>query len=236
MKYKFYKNLNNLDKKRVAKNALEILKDSWGDWGLDYVESHIINSDFLTLASYKGEIVAFASCKKIKYQKEIIYYLEFTAIKKAHQGKGLSVKLNKMIMNEILLENLKRFKFCFQVITISPNPRVLGMISRSAKYTFPSPMEGENAPIDIWDKVQFVIKKLNDPYNSLSREGCVVQGFYDDKPNLIYDPKKVPQDSDNQINRFANRLLKYDEKRGCEFVIYAKYCLSSFIKNVINVK
>jgi hypothetical protein len=102
---------------------------------------------------------------------------------------------------------------------------------RTARYTFPSPELEPEVPDKIWGMIGELVKKIGDPYTSLERVGSVIEGFYNDMPHLIYNPKKVPKDIDPQVNIFADKYLKYNEKKGREFVIYSEYNLLDLLKS-----
>lgn len=228
-RYRFITDISGLDRKKLAVEINEIIKDGWGDLGINYIKSHILTSQFLILALYNHEIVAFSSVREIPYEKSVIYYMEFTSIKESHQGNKLSIILNKKIFWKIMLDSLKNLHIGFQVMTISPNPRVLGSIARTAQSIYPNPYKEIPPSEEIWNKVQYLVETIGDPYNRLEKDKSILQGFYDCIPDLIYNPKEVPLDKDPEVNEFANKHLRFEEQQGREFVIYARYTLLSLL-------
>lgn len=225
-KIKFKKIENcGLNRNKLSEEIQGVIKDGWGDFGIDYVIKHILSSEFLVLAMSHGNLVGFASAREFTYKRKKIYYLEFTAILKKFQGRGLSRKLNRRIFTGILLKSTIGGSLGFDTISISPNPRVLGLISRSATYCYPSPGIKDDAPSNVWDISNFVLESLGDKYRTFSRKNNVLEGFYDDNPELVYDLRTYPKDKDPIINSFAEKNLDFKNKKGREFVIYARYSI-----------
>lgn len=229
-KYKIVSGANFADRKKLTKSLNSIITKSWGSFGSKYVDKHITRADFLVLSLYRDKIVGFASANKYLIKNKEIYYLEFTAILPEHQGFGLSKKMNEKIFRMIILNSLRHLKLSFIIMTISPNPRILGLISRTSQKFYPNPRSDALVPKEIWIYIESLVTKLGDPYTKLERKGSVIEGFYNDYGHLVYDPLEVPKDKDNLINLFSKKYLKFDQGLGREFVIYAEYRLSDFIK------
>lgn len=231
-KYKIISDISAYNKNNLAKRLNEIIKDGWGDFGLEYVESHILTSDFLNLAVEKktGEIVGFASVRGMPFKGSVIYYLEFTAVDSSMQGNHISTALNTRVIWDLLRGSLKNLKGRFMVMAISPNPRVLGIMSRTSRMIYPDHRGTAEASRDVWEKVNALVKYIGDPYTKIERNQSVIEGFYNDKKDLIYEPTNVPKDKSIEVNDFCKKFLKYEEKRGREFVIYAEYDVWSLLK------
>ena len=232
-KIKFKKIYNcGLNPQEVAEKLKKVIDDGWGDFGLDYVNNHILTSKFLILAMNKNEVVGFASAREFTYNTKKIYYLEFTAVSRKFQGIGLSKKLNRIIFIKILWRSILRGEMGFDTVSISPNPRILGLILRSSSYCFPSPWNEEISPKRVWDISNFVLEALGDKYRTFSERNNVLEGFYDETPELVYDLKNYPRDKDPIVNNFAEKNLDFKNKKGREFVIYARYNIVDFWRSM----
>lgn len=232
-KYQFTSDLSKFDKEELVKELSEVIKDGWGDFGLDYVRDHVLTSKYVVLALKNNRIVGFASAREIMYQKEPIYYLEFTAVRRDDQGNKLSKTLNKIIFKQIIVGRLKKLNFSFETLTITPNPRVLGTLARTASFVYPNPYNPGR--MDLLDqKIDKLVhsKEVIPEVIPLELEGYVMSGFYEGSPELVYAPDAVPKDRDKIVNLFAHNNLRYEEKKGREFIILARFRLADFLKKI----
>jgi len=231
-KYQFIWSDSYPKKENLNLSLNKIIKDGWGNFGVEYVDKNIITADYLLLALHNNNIIGFTAARKINFRKKIVYYVEFTSVILEHQGKKLSLLLNKKLFIKLLLNNILSGVFSLEIMTISPNPRVLGSIYRNASTCYPDPYKVEPKPPEyITELTKKLLTFLKEPFKELDNYN-VITGFYDNYPHLIHTKETVQKDKDKIINDFSNKLLKFDQNGGRDFVIYAKFYVKDFIKRI----
>lgn len=222
------------DNSRYIKNYIflkqlyDLTVVSWGDFGVDFIKDHVINCKYLLLVfTIDKKLVAYAAVNEKFYLSKKFYYFEFLIIHPEYQKLGLGDKIIKYLYKKILLKNLILGKLSINLITISPNPRILGILSRRSLNMYPNPKFFKNGHIneandDIWFIAQEVLKNSYNPNRKLDRQGLVLHDSYKSIPWLIYNFKNVPWDYNKIVNDFCNTYLEYKNKKGKEFIIIAK--------------
>jgi hypothetical protein len=231
--FKFkYINLKNEEQKiHLIKRISKLINSSWGEFDDKFIEEHIINSYLLLTISKNKQLVGFASINERDFFKQKYYYFEFLAIKPIYQSKGLAKKLIKKITKKILFKSILNFKLSINLITISPNPRILSLIYKVSKKIYPNPYK-PNKKINKkkWYIAQKIIEESNKPNRFIDKNGLVLYDSYKDTPWLIYDYDKVPWNKDERINKFCDKLLNFKDKKGKEFIIIAKISILKLLK------
>jgi len=111
-----------------------------------------------------------------------------------------------------------------EFVFISPNVRTLGAIIRFCDFVYPNPYLADektkridSADEETWFTIKEFLEKSGEKYDYLLREGCVMKGFYDEKPHLIY--KEYPLHKKQELNDFAQKYIY--SKKGQEVVTRA---------------
>lgn len=227
----YIKNLKNrLNEKKISfiVNVLNNLTNiSWGNFGNEFIRDHVISSKFLVLAVFNNELIGYAAVDdKVIFNKHY-YYFEFLIIHPDYQDIGVGKELIKILFSKIILYNLFRCKLSLDLITITPSPRIIGMISRKSVSMYPDPKYFLNNKIkeanqETWGIASYVIKNSYNPNRVLDKVGLVLHNSYDHTPWLIYDPEHIQWDFDDRVNLFCKRYLEYDQRSGKEFLVIAK--------------
>lgn len=234
LRIKYKVGIKNFNTEKIKKAIREVIKDSWADFGDEYIEMHVMNSKFVVLAFCGVELIGITAAKKVRFGSGYIYNIEFTAVKKKYQGLKISKKLNQLMFFEIIKDSLFRIKFCFEVLTITSSPRVLGLMARTARCVYPDPYTGGE-----YDKgLDYKIKKLVEDKSivpesyKINLNHYIMEGFYDDRIDLMYKENDFPWDKDRVVNDFASKRLEYANGKGREFVVLATYCICDIIKKI----
>lgn len=228
----YVRNLKNKLDKNKKKQILQALSDltklSWGDFGEDFISNHVMTSDFLVLAVTGGNLIGYGAISYKSFLNKRYYYFEFLIIHPGYQKIGLSKHMIKILFNKIFIHNFLRFNFFINLITITPNPVIVGIISRRSAFMYPDPNFFINNTIKsaddkIWLTAYDVIKNSYNPYRKLSRIGLVLHNSYNQTPWLIHPESMVQWDLDENVNAFCKYYLQYSKQLGKEFVIIAKF-------------
>ena len=124
---------------------------------------------------------------------------------------------------------------------ITPNIRVLSRMAKFASFAYPNPhtadTNGQILPADdkTWKIATTILKKSDNPYRVLEREGLVLIDSYAKTPWLIYNNDNAPWHAENSINVFTRRYLGYHSGQDREFMVRAHINLVSVIKYLLNI-
>jgi len=240
------KNLLSSNESKVKKGIREFLKYCWGDFGEDFIEKHIINTNWALFLREDDRLVGITAVSKKNILNKNIYYLEFTGLLPEIRSLGLMGRINSILFNHIFIDNLiKNGKLTVDIMFISPNPRVLGFLAKVAKFMYPNPLlfdtETKKIPPadeETWQIVEELIRQSDKPNRILHRDGCVLEGSYADMPWLIYKKDEVPWYRNKLVNDFCETYLDYQKEEGKEFIIRAEITLRSlvvyYIKEFLN--
>jgi len=207
----------------LLKQTSILVSDSWGEFSDSYLRKSVLDVYLLCLIkNSKNEIIALAPVKKLKINGRQIYSFGLTVVSPKYRRLNLLKIMGMRLARTVILENLLRLRFKLEVVFITPNIWTIGLIARRSEFIYPKPYQvgkrGElpEADSETLDTVRQVINITGEKYRSLDREGCVMEGFYDDKKGLIVEARKH---KDKLLNLFADRYL-YATK-GREIVIRA---------------
>lgn len=209
-----------------------LLVASWGEFNELFLNDHIISSKYIIIAVIENNIIGFISINERNIYKRHYYYFEFLVVDPKYQSLNISNQLIRLFFQKIFIEHILKFNIYLHLITISPNPKILGMISRRAIWMYPDPKKFNGYKLYPADEhtyriAQKIIDDSYDPDRKLDKEGLVLHDSYKDTPDLIYNYEKVPWDHDQNINILCDRYLDYKKGYGKEFVIIAKFKLLS---------
>ena len=222
--------LEKIEKEKLTKDIRELVTKCWGDFGKDYIENNIINS-YLTLVIREdsGKNIALGSVKKLNIRKRIVYGFGMTVVDPEYRGIGLMKKIYTLLLKKIFKESLKKLQYSIEVLFITPNIQTIASIAKVASFVYPNPYKQNivEADEETWETVKEFLKKSGENYRKLNRAGCIMEGFYDDKPELIF--KGLPNQNDPNLENFSKKYLH--DKPGKEVVVRAKISIFSLLKH-----
>jgi RimJ/RimL family protein N-acetyltransferase len=200
-------------KEKLCADLNELTKKSWGDFGQDFINDHVLKSKFLVFAIRGGATIGYASLSEKVIQNNKFYYFEFLVVDPDYQNIGLSKKIITILLKKIFLKQLLSGKINFNLITITPNPKIVGMIYRRSSWMYPNPKDFDGTAMKLpdsktWAIASNILANSYNPNRILEKEALVLNGSYDSTPWLIYRPNKVPQDIDDRINILCKHYLK----------------------------
>jgi len=215
----------------IKEGIRQLLTNCWGDFGLDFIERHIIKATWLLILRKDDEIIGVSAVSKKKMINRIIYYWEITAISREFQSKNLMKKINAILFRYIFIDNLiKNKSLTVEVMLITPNPKVLCFLSEVSNFIYPNPflfnfvniIKKNIADEETWIMAKKIISQSDKPNRIINRNGCVLNGSYTDMPWLIYKENNIPWCYNEIVNNFCRAYLDYEHKQGKEFIVRSK--------------
>jgi hypothetical protein len=211
----------------------ELVEKAWGEFPKKYLTDSILKSRYLLLLRNKNkELVGVAPIKKIQINGRYVYSFGLTAVDPDYQSLGFMKIMHGMLGRRVFAENILKLKLEIEFVFITPNIRTIGTLSRIADHIYPNPYlidektgEIDYADDETWKTVKLFLEKTGETYRKLDRRGCVMVGFYDDKPNLVVQRDK--HIADKKLTMFAKKYLK----PGNEIVVRAKIHLWGLLRN-----
>jgi len=203
----------------------ELVKKNWGHFDDDYIEKSVYKSHMICFLWNNGDrLVGVAPIKEINLKKNQVYSFGLTVVDSNYQNYKLLKKMELLLIKRLFVKNIIKGKFNLEFIFITPNVRTLGAISRASRFIYPNPYKMdiktqkiEDADDETWNMVNEYLAVVNEKPSYLNRNGCIMKGFYDNKPHLIRE--KVSH-KDPRVNAFGEKYL-YNEP-GKEVVVRAK--------------
>ena len=226
-----YSNLKKIDidrQKTLSQGISVLLINCWGEFPEKFIEEHIFGSNTMIVARIDNECIGLCvlSIKNI-FGKEV-HYIEFLLINKKYQKCGLGTFLSFMtIRQEILRKSLSILRGKpLEIFFITPNIRVLSSVAKIASFTYPDPYLSDQegniglADDETWAMASEILKNSDAPNRELNRNGLVLSGSYVALPWLIYNNDNAPWHSNDVVNRFARKYLKYGTNEDKEFIVF----------------
>lgn len=226
-------NIPKENHKEALAEISKVVEKAWGRFPQKYLKNSILHSRYLLLLrNDKDELLGVAPIKKIHIDGHYVYSFGLTAVDPDYQGLGFMKKMHTIIGRRVFWENLLRLKTKIEFVFITPNIRTIGALAKVADFIYPNPylVDDKTGKIDYaddktWVTVKQYLKASDENYRKLDRCGCVMVGFYDDKPNLIVrEDEMIP---DIKLRTFAKHYLK----PGNEVVVRAIVSLGGLIGN-----
>jgi hypothetical protein len=226
--------VNPKDHKRLISDIHNLAVRGWGDFDKVYLEKSVIDSHYLALVCEpSGKLIGMAPIKKMKVLGRPIYSFGLSVVDPDYQTLGLLKKMSRILLKSVIVENLLRGKLKVEVIFITPNIRTMGAIARVASFIYPNPYlidefskKIPRADNETWKMVKEFLTLSKEYFRRLDREGCIMEGFYDDRPHLIV---RSWDHLDKPLNLFAENYLYITPGR--EVVVRAIIDIWSIIKN-----
>lgn len=223
--------------KNKRKEALteigKLVERGWGKFPTKYLENSILHTQrLLLLRNDKKKLIGVAPIKKVKIDGHFVYSFGLTVVDPDYQGLGFMKRMHSMLVKGIFIENLLRLRTKVEFVFITPNIRTIGSIAKVADFVYPNPYtidektgKVEYADDKTWDTIKRYLRATGETYRKLDRNGCVMVGFYDDKPNLVVlENENIP---DKMLKIFAKHYLK----PGNEVVTRATISLGGVLRN-----
>jgi len=212
-----------------------LTKKSWGDFDYDYLKKSVLESYLLCLLrNNRGCLIGVTPIKKIKVMGRIVYPFGLSVVDPDYRGMSLLTKMSVLLIKRLFVENIMRGKLGIEIIFITPNIRTMGDISRVADFIYPNPYEFDEktqkiqaANDETWQTIREYLSITKEKYRKIEREGCVIEGFYDERPHLIVQDG---EHLDKKLRDFGKKYLY--SVPGREIVVRAKIGLGALIRNV----
>ncbi len=219
------KNIPQKTQPEAIKEIRELATKGWGDFEKEYLEKSVLKVYLLCLLrDSKDNLIGIAPIKKLKIRGRKIYSFGLTVVDPIFRNFDLSKKMHFALGKEILIDNLKKARFKTEFVFITPNIRTLSTLSKISDFIYPNPYSIDpktkkikEADDETWKTIKGFLKVVGEKYRNLEREGCIMEGFYDEKPHLIYKEKLAHKDQ--KLNEFAKEYLY--RKPGREIVARA---------------
>jgi len=219
----------------LLKEVHDLAKKGWGEFDNEYLEKSVLESYLLCLLrDSKGILIGMAPLKRLRIFNRTVYSFGLSVVHPDYRGFSLLTKMSAILVRQIFIENFFRGKIGLELVFITPNIRTMGAIARIASFIYPNPYEYDlttqmipPADEETWKTVNEFLRITDEKYRKLDRNGCVMEGFYDDKKHLIV---KNGGHIDKKLNAFGKKYLY--SVPGSELVVRAKIDLLGLIKNV----
>lgn len=236
--------LNENQKETLFEEIDELVSGSWGRFDREFLKNHILNTELITVARIGNDLIGFCAVSRKKILNKIIYYIEFTIVRKDFHGLELGPKLTFLALRNIFLKNFLKIIFShIEIMFITPNIRALAKTAKFADFVYPDPYEADHvdsriSPADdeTWEMARELIKISDNPNRRLDREGLVLHGSYASMPWLIYENDKIPWHHKDSINLFAKRYIGYGRKEDKEFVVRARIGVKALLKYFFHIR
>jgi hypothetical protein len=219
------KNIKEVAKDIALAEIKELVAEAWGEYDAEYIRKGSIQAYFLCVVrNEKGELVGVSPMRKHKIFGRDIYAFGLSATTPEYQNCGILKTMDYILGKKILIENALKGKFKVEFVFITPNIRTLGAIARVADFMYPNPYEMDlkthkikKADPETWRTIKKFLQVEGEKYRKLDREGDIMEGFYDDKPQLLF--KKKITHPDKAVNEFGKYYVY--KKKGRDVVARA---------------
>jgi hypothetical protein len=229
-----YENVSEHKHDELLREVHDLAKRGWGDFDYDYLEKNVLESYLLCLLrNDRGNLVGMAPIKRVKVLGRTIYSFGLSIVDPDFRGLSLLTRMSTVLVRRIFAENIIRGRGRIEFVFITPNIRTMGAIARAANFIYPNPYDFDEktktiprADDETWETVKEYLKVTKEKYRKLDRNGCVMEGFYDNRPHLIV---KGRDHIDKKLHDFGEKYLYATPGR--EIVVRAKIDLMGVLKN-----
>lgn len=219
------KSIGEVAKDIALKEIKELVSVSWGEYDTEYIRKSCIQAYFLcAVRNNQGELIGISPIRKHKIYGRDIYTFGLSATTPDYQNCGILKSMDYILGKKVLIENVLKGKLKVEFIFITPNIRTLGAIARVADFIYPNPYEINpkthkinKADSETWRTIKKFLQLEGETYRVLEREGDIMEGFYDDKPQLLFKKKITHQDK--SVNDFGKHYVY--KKKGRDVVVRA---------------
>lgn len=208
-----YLNIPKSKQAQLIKEASKVVESAWGKFPETYLKNSILKSKYLLLLRNKDhKLIGVAPVKYIKIDGRHVYSFGLTVVDPDYQGLGFMKMMHAQIGRRVFVENILRLRSRVEFVFITPNIRTIGALAKIANFMYPNPYQinkkgkVKDADKETWETVNLFLEATNETFRKLDKNGCVMIGFYDDKPELIQkEQENVP---DKMLKDFASNYLK----------------------------
>lgn len=220
------KNIKEVTTDIALREIKQLVSNAWGEHDSEYIRKSCLLAYLLCVVrNTEGDLVAVSPIRKHKIFDRDIYTFGLSATSPEYQNCGILKTMDYLLGKKILIENALRGKFRVEFVFITPNIRTIGSIARVADFIYPNPYEInpkthriKKADTETWRTIKKFLQVEGERYRTLEREGSIMEGFYDDKPQLLF--KKKITHSDKEVNEFGKYYVY--KKKGREVVVRAQ--------------
>lgn len=224
--------VSGLKQKQLIREVSEIVKAAWGRFPESYLKNSILKSRYLLLLRNKDQkLIGVAPIRHIKIDGRYVYSFGLTIVDPGYQGLGFMKIMHDQIGLKVFFENILRLKSRVEFVFITPNIRTIGVLAKVADFMYPNPyLAGKDGRVKdadkkTWETANLFLKATGESFRSFDKNGCVMVGFYDDKPGLVQkEQEKIP---DKMLKQFAKNYLK----PGNDVVVRAEISIWGLLKN-----
>jgi len=209
----------------ALKEIKELVAKAWGEYDTEYIRRGCLQAYLIcAVRNSEGSLIGFSPIRKHKIFGRDIYTFGLSATTPEYQNCGILKTMDYILGKKILIENALRGKFKIEFVFITPNIRTLGAIARIADFMYPNPYDIDpkthkikKADPETWRTIKKFLQIEGERYRVLDREGDIMEGFYDDKPQLLFN-KKITH-PDKAVNEFGKYYVY--NKKGRDVVVRA---------------
>jgi len=230
--------LEDSSRLKLQSDVRQVEKRSWGDPG-EALITHIVDEAKWLLLVYKEEkLVGVSSIHKKEILGRKVYDYELIAVVPELRGAGMMHRMSDILFRLIFFDNLiHNRQIVVEFLFTTANMQILGSLAKIAHFIYPDPFKYSSTikkipPPDeeTWEMAEEFIRHDVPPGMKIKKDGCVVEGGYNEIPWLIYDKAHAPLYMDRVVNEFAATYLQYDKALGKKVVVRAKITLGSIVK------
>lgn len=228
------KRISLVAKDIALKEIKELVATAWGEYDSEYVRRSCVQAYIIcAVRNSEGDLVGFSPIRKHKIFGRDIYTFGLSATTPGYQNCGILKTMDYILGKKVLIENVLKGKFKIEFIFITPNIRTLGAIARIADFIYPNPYDInpkthkiKKADPETWRTIKKFLQIEGERYRVLDREGDIMEGFYDDKPQLLFN-KKITH-PDKAVNEFGKYYVY--NKKGRDVVVRAEISMIKLLK------
>lgn len=229
------KAIKEVAKDIALKEIKELVSEAWGEYDTEYIRRGCIQAYLLcAVRNNQDELIGVAPIRKHKIFGRDVYTFGLSATIPEYQNCGILKAMEYLVGKKILIENALKAKLKVEFVFITPNIRTLGSLARVADFIYPNPYSInmkthriEKADIETWNTIKKFLQLEGEKYRTLDREGDIMEGFYDDKPQLLF--KKKITHPDKAMNEFGKQYVY--KGKGRDVVVRAIISITKLIKN-----
>ncbi len=211
--------IGEVAKEIALKEIKRLVSEAWGEYNSEYIRKACLQSYLLcAIRNKEGDLIGIAPIRKHKIFNRDIYTFGLSATTPKYQNCGILKTMDYILVKKVLIENALKGKFKVEFVFITPNIRTLGAIARVADFIYPDPYKIdpdthkiEKADAETWRTVKKFLQEEGESYRSLDREGNIMEGFYDDKPQLLFSKKITHRDK--RVNDFGEYYVYKNKGR-----------------------
>lgn len=232
-----------LQQNKIKKEIRDLFITHWKDFGSEFFDYVIDHAKWLLLLRYENQLVGIAVVHKKKMADKIVYNFKTNAVIPRFHSFGLMGRMNHILFNRVFLDNMiNNRNLTVEMISTTPNLRILGFLAKVASYIYPDPhaydRKSKKIPLPN-DETWLMAREYNKqdyPRNMpLSKEGCVVENETDEWPYCAYEKEGFPLYKDENVNELGRTYLQYDKGFHKMFIIHAKVTLWGLIKYLLRL-